>query len=229
MKAEIKVSHDSHMTPTVSHDTVLNSAGYLSSPPQYTLTHTPTSAHKKKAVFEARTRQQLEAEAEEFRRQKKGERKGAEEGEGNSSAKRLDFSSSAIEPPLNSDLVKEAEKLLTVPPANSQWYVVGEEATDTSYKDKIEQVLGGEEEGSKGHVQGGQKVWSFGESFFDDVMSSVEQCQSVSRARVKEKQHSAKRVHFSPEALILPAALDGELDTVQHCIQQVGTDGVYTH
>lgn len=205
MKAEIKVSHDSHMTPPVS-----NSAGYLSSTP-----HTPTSARKKKAVFEARTRQQLEAEAEEFKRQKKGERNGAEEGGRNSSAKRLDFSSSAIEPPLQSDLVNEVEKSLTVLPANSQGYVVSGEAT--SYKDKIEQVLGGKE----------QKVWGFGDSFFSEVMSSAE--PSVGRAHIKEKQQSTKRVHFSPEALVLPAALDGELDTVQHCVQQVGMQSQHSH
>lgn len=216
MKAETRAatqSHDSDTPPPPSYDAMLNRMGY-NTPQSEKRTHTPSSARKKKAVFEARTREQLEAEAEEFRRQRQGERKGT----GNSSAKQLDFSSEheLSHPP---DLIKEAEKLLTVPQADSQWYASGEGSNDISYRENIDQVL------AKSHLQGaGQEVWSVGDmggSFFSEVMSSVEQCQSVSKACVNEKQPTIKQVHFSPEALILPAALDGDLDTVRDCVHQV--------
>ena len=266
-------SHDSHMTqPPVSHDVDRAEQSEEATPPALRLvipgvpgvigftemsslpgtpqssrlSHTPSSTLKKKAVFEARTRQLNEAEAEEFRRQRRGE---GEEGRGKGAAKKLDFSSNVTpheelqqaadtEPSslLPSELMREAARLLAVPQPDQQWYQGGG-SPDISYRDKIDRVLGGRE--GRAEVEGERKnaaeagegeeeegsVGGAGGDFFSDVMATFERRQSVGGATStgsdKAVRPGVKRVRFAPDAVIMPAALEGELDIVRNCVEEV--------
>ena len=263
-------SHDSHMTqPAESHDVDRAEQSEEATPPALRLvipgvtgftemtslpgtpqssrlSHTPSSTLKKKAVFEARTRQLNEAEAEEFRRQRRGE---GEEGRGKGTAKRLDFSSSVTpheelqqaadtEPSclLPSELMREAESLLAVPQPDQQWYQGGG-SPDISYRDRIDRVLGGREgraevegerknaaEAGEGEEEEGSMGGAAGD-FFSDVMATFERRQSVGGATStgsdKAVTPGVKRVRFAPDAVIMPAALEGELDIVRNCVEEV--------
>ena len=210
-----------------------------STPQSEKLSHTPSSStRKKRAMFEARTRQHREAEAEEFRRQREEERRGQgerrgqassrEQGEGSGRvAKQLKFSLETTEDTepvtlLPSELIQEGQKLLTTPPPDSQWYL-GEDSPELSYRDKIEQVLGGVTKVKDLHGDEQALLKGMGKDFFSEVMSSVERRQSDSRPQGKRvaMETKEKKVWFSPEAIILPAALEGELETVQQCVEQV--------
>ena len=212
----LKREHKSHVTgETLSRDPVttppISRAGSQDSTPQ-SPGHTPSSsARKKRAVFEARTRQLLEAEGEEFRRQREGERGGGR----NRVAKQLEFSSTTppATPPgdhgslLSADMLEEGQRLLSVPSPDHHWY---RSSPEPSYRDKIDRVLGG-----------GAEVKGQSDNFFSEVMKSVEQRQSV--GGVKKRRHTQKKVCFSPEAILLPACLEGDLETVMECIQQVSS------
>lgn len=256
---------------------------------------TPSSIRKR--MFEARTRQLLEAEGEVFRRQFKMERQRKGEGSGREKEKnsmeevrvketgpasglvrKLDFSGEKKLPsptkqparaakkpdlPLPPELVKEGEKLLTVPQPDEEWYK-GQGSPDISYREKLERVLGGggEEEVGKvgsgergvatrrsreavgeprrGSLQGvhhavewegrGMRRWSStgaSDDFFSDVMATIERRHSMGSASGRGQatrpvqQRGRRRVQFSPEAIILHAALDGELGTVRECVKKV--------
>ena len=248
-------SHDSQMIQmVVSPDTAVEcsavamapqTAGDLANSPPSTpqserLSHTPSSStRKKRAMFEARTRQHREAEAEEFRRQREEERRRQGKGKSQASsreqeegsgrvAKQLKFSSETPEDTvpvtlLSPEFIQEGCKLLTTPPPDSQWYL-GEDSPELSYRDKIEQVLGGVAKVKDDpHGDNQASLRGMGEDFFREVMSSVERRQSVSGHRGERvaMETEGKKVWFSPEAIILQAALEGELETVQHCVEQV--------
>lgn len=230
--------HSAVATPPLRRGISEEGTHSLPSTPQSDLT--PSTTHRKRAVFEARTRRQLEAEAEQFRRQKAGKRRGGgrENGGGKVVAKQLEFSSTAPEDRepislLPSDLIAEGQKLLTVPMAESQWYR-DNGSPDMSYREKIDRVLGGGTEKDiamdsvhKGHLLGdkpeSRSAGKMEGDFFNEVMASIERQQSVGGACKQSvvKAKKPRKVHFSPEALILPASLEGELDTVRHCVQQV--------
>ena len=261
--------------------------------------HTPSSIRKR--MFEARTRQLLEAEGEVFRRQlkmerqRKGENSRGEEGKEKDAVeeahaketepasglvRKLDFSGQKKPPspakrparaterpdlPLPPELVKEGEKLLTVPQPDDQWYK-GQGSPDISYREKLERVLGGGEEEEEGKVGGGERGvvvrsgegavrkgeprrgslqgihrpeewegrgmrrWSStgaSDDFFSDVMATFERRHSMGSASGRGqatrpvRQKEGRRVQFSPEAVILQAALDGELETVRECVRKV--------
>lgn len=256
---------------------------------------TPSSVRKR--MFEARTRQLLEAEGEVFRRQLKMERQRKGEGSGREKEKKnsmeevcvreagpasglvrkLDFSGEKLPSPTKQparaaekpdlpfppELVKEGEKLLTVPQPDEEWYK-GQNSPDISYREKLERVLGGGGEEEVGKVGGGERGvvtrrsgeavseprrgslqevhhavesegrgmrrWSStgaSDDFFSDVMATIERRHSMGSASGRGQatrpmqQRGRRRVQFSPEAIILQAALDGELGTVRECVKKV--------
>ena len=221
-------SHDNHVTQTArSCDPMATPPQSRSeSPPQsegqsLTPSSNASSTRKRRAAFEARTRQLLEAEAEQFRRQREGEKTTRQK-----SVRKLDFSlttppatptgdeSSAL---LSVDMIEEGQKLLAVPEADTLWYRTNSD--DVSYREKIDRVLG-EVKGETGdHTQ----VGMVGGDFFSEVMSSVRQSVGGVRDIGREK----KRVSFSPEAVILSAALEGDLPTLRDCVEKVSVALLY--
>ena len=195
---------------------------------QETPSHTPSGSisggsRKRRAAFEARTRQLLEAEGEEFKRQREGERGGQ------GFIRKLDFSTATSQatiasettPPsdpmtniLPAGMIEEGNRLLTVPEADTEWYISSSE--EPSYREKIDRVLGGGME-VKGETGDHTHLFVLGGDFFNEVMSSVE--QSVGKEGRERKER--KRVRFSPEAVILTAALEGDLPTLRDCVEKV--------
>ena len=192
--------------------------------PQDTPSHTPSGSigsRKRRAAFEARTRQLLEDEGEEFRRQREGERNKQQ------TVRKLDFSlatpkTTTATPPatppddplttfLPADMIEEGKKLLKVPKADTQWYITS--SHEPSHQEKIE----GGEAGVKGETDDHAHLDVVGGDFFNEVMTSVE--QSVGGAGRERKKR--KRVSFSPEAVILTAALEGDLSTLKECVEKV--------
>ena len=188
--------------------------------PQDTPSHTPSGSigsRKRRAAFEARTRQLLEDEGEEFRRQREGERNKQQ------TIRKLDFSSATPKtttatppatPPndtlttfLPANMIEEGKKLLKVPKADTQWYIT------SSDKPSHE---GGEAE-VKGETDDHAHLSVVGGYFFNEVMTSLE--QSVGGTGRERKKR--KRVSFSPEAVILTAALEGDLSTLKECVEKV--------
>ena len=70
----------------------------------------------------------------------------------------------------------EEQKLLTVPQADAEWYRCSHD--NMSYRDKIDQVLGGED---KGHHHGNEQDLMGGD-FISEVMSSFERRHAVGGA-----------------------------------------------
>ena len=204
-------SHDSHMTQSaLSHDIMttppLSRASQPYSTPQAdTLSHTSSnSTRRRRETFKARTKQLLEDEREVFKRQREGERNGV--------VKQLKFSSATPtndynnETLLSIDMLEEGQRLLQVPEADINWY---KSSPELCYREKIDRVLG---EG--GDEVKGQSEDNIGSDFFNEVMASVECRQSVGVAK-------KKKVHFSYEAIILSASLEGDVETLRECIEKV--------
>ena len=225
-------SHESHMTPPAescdpSEMTTPPRSKGDSPPASDTPSHTPSGSisggsRKRRAAFEARTRQLLEAEGEEFKKQREGER------DGRRSIRKLDFSVATPQtttatpktaPPgdsttnfLPADMIEEGKKLLTVPEADTQWFITSSESEPS----EIKQVLG-KGEGVKRETGDHAHSLGMGGDFFNEVMSSVEQSVGGAGGRRRER----KRVRFSPDAVILSAALEGDLPTLRDCIEKV--------
>ena len=233
--ARLKKSHDNHVTQTArSRDPIAKSCDPMATPPQsrsesppqsegqsLTPSSNASSTRKRRAAFEARTRQLLEAEAEQFRRQREGEKTTR-----HNSVRKLDFS--VTTPPatptgdesstlLSVDMIEEGQKLLAVPEADTLWYRTNSD--DVSYREKIDRVLGEVKGATGGHTQ----VGVVGRDFFSEVMSSVRQSVGGVRDIGREK----KRVSFSPEAVILSAALEGDLPTLRDCVEKVSVALLY--
>ena len=223
-------SHENHVTPPAESCEITTHPRFKgdSPPAPDTPSHTPSgsisgSSRKRRAAFEARTRQLLEAEGEEFRKQREGERGGRR------SIRKLDFSVTTPQTTtatpkttptgdsttlfLPADMIEEGKKLLTVPEADTQWFI-----TSSEEPSEIEQVLGkGEwETGDHAHILG------IGGDFFYEVMSSVEKSVGSAGGRRRER----KRVRFSPDAIILSAALEGDLPTLRDCVEKVKPSAV---
>ena len=68
-----------------------------------------------------------------------------------------------------------------------------------------------------------------GDSFFSDIMATINRRQSTGSESVcgmtsepsKPRNKKKRKVRFSPESIILSASLEGELETVRECVKEV--------
>ena len=232
-------SHDHHVTPEKVSDTdkhtFTDKPPSPRTPPSSRKEHRSSSATKRRhsRIFEEKTRQLVEEEGQAFRKLqsqlKRGETK-----------KRLDFT---LTEELDKELFKsrgltvytksaldiqtEGPDVLRVPKEDSDWYLSPPQDTRTT-KEVEETDYGGPEFEHEGVSQG--KELSQGKLSKDGGNVLPWKPKLKVRGIVKNSlasQHRPRRnVKFAADALLLDAALEGELELLKQCIEQVS---VHTH
>ena len=122
----------------------------------------------------------------------------------------------------------EGPDVLVIPKEDKQWY---ENSQDTSYSETTEHILGNKERpGDDSRGQSTKKGKPRRIQSTDEVLDQVykqnemsHKGQGTTRSSMKQGKRSipGRKVQFTAAALILNAALEGDLDLLKHCVKEV--------